>query len=258
MISRAHTHLTYTSVFLSSGVPPVSADPSLTIWYDAVNSTYNPTNPTNDTYITSWADKSALAHDANTTGNDSKKPRYRTNIQNGKPSLFFDGVDDTFTINPFTSLQSLSGYTAFFVTKTNVIGSKQVISVMNTNSAEVKEVYLEIGSTGVVTIGGAAATATSSTIGTNFHIHTIIFDGSQTGNSNRLKHNLDGVNQTLTFTGTVGTTSNANTTWIYFGTDSSIANDLNGYISEVIVYTKTLPSGDITNTESYLKNKWAI
>lgn len=52
--------------------------------------------------------------------------------------------------------------------------------------------------------------------------------------------------------------SNANTTYLYLGTDTAGTNDFDGYLSEVIVYTKTLPSSEITNTEIYLKNNWNI
>lgn len=251
--------LSYMGVFLSSGIPPVSADPSLTIWFDSVFSTFSPSPITNGAFITSWDDKSAAAHPANTTGNNANKPRYQTNIQNGKPAVYFDGDNDQFTVNPFINIQSLSGYTFFLVGKTNSTAKQQVVSVMKASGAgDVNELLFRIGSTGVITVGGAGATATSSTIDTNYHIHTLVFDGTQTGNSNRLKHRMDGVEKTLTFTGTVGATANANTTYLYLGTDTAGTNDFDGYLSEVIVYTKTLPSSEITNTEIYLKNKWNI
>ena len=110
----------------------------------------------------------------------------------------------------------------------------------------------------MVTLGAAGATATSVTLDTNYHIHVIKFDGSQTGNSNRLVHRMDGTQRTLTFTGTVGATSNATTTFYYLGTDTSNNNDFDGYLSEVIIYTKALNSGEMSNLESYLKNKWGI
>lgn len=267
MISKVSTHLNRYSPFLrgitgygsSIIVVPVSTDPALTIWYDAVASTYNPSSPTNETYITSWSDKSSIAHDANTSGNTSVKPRYRTNIQNGKPALYFDGVNDTFTVNPITQLQSVAGYTYFLVGKTNTISANQIITVMKASGAgDVNELLLKIGSTGVVTVGAATATATSLTTDTNFHIHTLVFDGSQTGNSNRLKHRVDGVEQTLTFTGTVGATANAGTTSFFMGTDTANNNDFDGYLGEILVYTKTLSQTDIVGVEAYLKNIWGI
>lgn len=257
--SSTGNRLSYAGIFLSSGVPPASTDPSLTIWYDSVNSVFSPVNPPNETYLTAWGDKSATAHDANSSGNNAVKPRYRTGIQMGKPAVYFDGVNDLFTINPFPSIQNLSGYTYFFVGKTIVIGNNQILTVMKGSGAgDIQELFLQIGATGVVTVGAAGATATSSIINTNYHLHTIIFDGSKSTNSTRLRHRLDGVEQTLTYTGTVGTTANANTTYLYLGTDTAGNNDFDGYMSEVVVYTKALTSGDIANTEAYLKNKWGI
>lgn len=269
MISKASTHLNRYSPFLwgvtgrgsNIQVIPVPSDPSLTIWYDVLSSQVNNTSVpvTDGTFITSWADKSATAHDANTTGNTANKPKYQLNIQNGKAAIYFDGVNDTFTVNPITQLQSVSGYTYFVVCKTNSIAKQQTLSVMKGSGAgDIQELFLQFGSTGVVTVGAAGATATSLTTNTNFHIHTLVFDGSQTGNANRLKHRVDGVQQTLTFTGTVGATANAGTTYFYMGTDTANNNDFDGYVTEVIVYTKTLTQSDIIGTETYLKNIWGI
>jgi hypothetical protein len=263
MISRATTHLNIVNPFIFGRdriIAPVSTDPSLTIWYDIITSNLNNSAPpaADGTYITSWTDKSATAHDANASGNTSVRPRYYSNIQNGLGAIYFDGVNDAFTVNPFTSIQSIAGYTYFIVGKTNSVSKQQTISVMKASGAgDVNELFLQIGSTGVIKVGAAGATATSSTTDTNYHIHTLVFDGSQTGNANRLKHRLDGVEKTLTFTGTVGTTANASTTYLYFGTDTSNNNDFDGYISSIIVYTKALSLAEIQNVERYLKNLYA-
>jgi hypothetical protein len=41
-----------------------------------------------------------------------------------------------------------------------------------------------------------------------------------------------------------------------FGTDANLNNDFLGYMGELLVYTKTLVGSQLTNTESYLFNKW--
>ena len=234
-------------------------------WYDATTSAnFGPTNPTNGTYLTSWVDKATVAsHDANASGNTGVKPRYQTNIQNGLPAVYFDGVNDLFTVNPLTTIQSLSGYTYFIVLKTNQTAVNQFVSVMKSNSAEIKELFLANQSS-KWNIGAAGGLASSpATVDTNFHVFTTVFDGTQTNanqalqNAARLKMNIDTVAQTLTFTANVGSTSNANTTYLYLGTDTSSNNDFDGYIGELLIYNRTLSASEISQTETYLKNKWA-
>src|SRR6185436_19248390 len=47
---------------------------------------------------------------------------------------------------------------------------------------------------------------------TNWHHVAFTFDGTQTGNSSRLKGYVDGAQKTLTFTGTIPATTTTNTT----------------------------------------------
>lgn len=252
--------LSYIGTFLTAGTPPVSADPSLTIWYDAVNSTFSPSGITNGTYITAWGDKSATAHDANTTGNNTNKPRYQTNIQNGKPNVYFDGDNDLFTVNPFSSLQSVSGYTYFIVGKTNSVSKNQIVTVMKGSSGgDIKEAYINFTADGMMIVGGGnTGIATSSFADTNYHIHTLIFDGTQSTNATKLRHRIDGVEQTLKFSVNPGATANAGTNYIYIGTDTAGTNDFDGYLGEVVLYTKKLTESEIKNTEAYFKNKWNV
>jgi len=245
-------------------IPIDPNDPNLQIWYNATNTTnYNPTNPTNETFITSWVDQgTSNPHDANTSGNTGVKPRYRTNIQNGLPALYFDGVNDLFTVNPLTTFHGIQQYTYFIVLKTDAPATNQVMTVMKTSSTEVKELYLaDISSNWNVGAAGGAATA-PATVDTNFHVFTLYFDGTQTNanvntqNALRMNFRIDGSAQTLTFTANVGSTTNANTTYLYIGTDTSGNNDFDGYIGEIVIYNKLLTLSEIANVEGYLKGKW--
>jgi len=265
MISKVTTHLNRYNPFLwgptghgsNLGVAPVVTDPSLTVWFDAVNSTYSPSNPTTGTSLTAWGDKSSAAHDANTSGNTTVQPKYQTNIQNGLPNIYFDGVNDLFTVNPFGTMQSLNGYTYFIVGKTSIT-TQQVITVMKANSGgDVRELYLSVNASGKWAVGAGTGLASSATVDTNYHIHTIVYDGTLGGNT-RLRHRLDGVEQALTFSNTPTSLSTTNTTYLYIGTDTSGNNDFNGYLGDVAIYTKTLADADIQNVEKYFKNKWAI
>ena len=245
-------------------VAPNPSDTNLEVWYDSTNSAnFNPVNPLNDDFITSWKNSgTAVTHDANAAGSSAVKPRYRTSIQNSLPSLYFDGTNDLFTINPWTAFQSIQNYTYFIVLKTNQTALDQCVTVMKTNAAEVKGLYLANLSS-AWTIGGAGGIATSpSTVDTNFHVFTTYFDGTISDpdislqNASRLKMRIDGVNQNLTFSSNVDSITNPSTTSLFIGTDSSNNNDFDGYIGEIIIYKRTLNSSEIQSMETYLKNKW--
>lgn len=63
--------------------------------------------------------------------------------------------------------------------------------------------YSFTNSAGTWTYNMANATATGSSVDTKWNIHTLVYDGTQTGNANRYKVYINGNIQTLTFTGTV-------------------------------------------------------
>jgi len=245
---------------------PIPSDPNLEVWYNATNSTnFNPSSPSDGTYLTSWTNSGTVStHDANASGNTGVKPRYQTAIQNGLPAIYFDGNNDLFTINPWTVFQNIQNYTYFIVLKTNQPAVNQYVSVMKNNTTEVKDLYLANQSS-QWNIGAAGGIATSpSVVDTNFHIFSIAYDGTQTNgnvalqNAARLKMRIDSIDQSLTFSSNVNSTTDGTTTYWYLGTDIDANNDFDGYVGEIIVYVRTLTSVEIQDTENYLKAKWGI
>jgi hypothetical protein len=243
---------------------PAPSDPTLQIWYDGADTTqFQPSNPSSGQAITQWTDKSATAHNAAPTGGPGTRPLYTASIQNGKSAVYFDQVEDGLEAPMSSTLQNLTGSTMVWVGKTNsTISNQQVIQGIIKSGASYTSIngyslYVS-GSYGysVAMADGNANIQTS--LDTNFHIHTLIFDGNQTGNSNRFKYRIDGVQQTLTFTTNVNTTTSATVNGILFGTDANLNNDFLGYMGEVLLYTKTLTSTELSNTENYLKTKWGI
>ena len=59
---------------------------------------------------------------------------------------------------------------------------------------------------------GSDAGGTVTLNDTNWHHYALVFDGTLSGNSNRLKAYVDGTQRTLTYTGTIPSTTTANTT----------------------------------------------
>lgn len=244
-----------------SGIRPgaitnVNTLPALQVWYDATDSAqFNPTNPTNGSTITQWKDKSAFAHNASPSGGGTVRPTYQTAIQNGLSIVRFDGVNDNLTINPASWAASLSGFTAYVVAKiTSTTGTRTLIG----SDQNGQKIFFNGTNWGVATAGGTGiSTATADT--TKFKIFGIIYDGTQATNASRLIFRYNETNQPLTFTGTVGTTTNASTNQIDIGWYSTGSSEyFGGDIGEVVYFSRALNSGEQSGVEEYLSNKWAI
>ncbi len=238
----------------STSLAVVANDPTLEIWYDfSDNSTITLGTGTD---INSVNDKSTgTVKPANSTG--GKRPKQVTNYQNNLNVSYYDGANDLFTINPITNFQSLTGNTMIIVGKFNNASATNTMTQLGTNGAQRNASWLSI-SGGNYKVGMGQGLATSSAADTNFHVFTCVFDGTQTGDSNRVKFRIDGIQQPLTFSQSPSTITSSDTSVFYIGETADATEDLDGYIGEILLYTKSLTVEQLTNTENYLKNKWNI
>ncbi len=226
----------------------------LQIWYDGADTeTYVP-NATDEGSITQWTDKSAFAHNANPLGGATTRPSYEnTSLQNGHGYLEFDGTTDGLSVNPTAWLQSLSGVSVFVVSKLADTTGQQYLT-----HSDQQDLGISSNSTAmVVTMAGATGTV-ASTADTSWAIHTLVFDGTQATNADKLIYRKDKTAKTLSFSGTVPATTSASNTALYFGVDYNEVNNFAGYIGEVLVFTKTLTSTEYQNVENYLSTKWGL
>ena len=79
---------------------------------------------------------------------------------------------------------------------------------------------------------------------TNWHLMTLVYDGTLTGNANRLKGYVDGQQVTLSITGTIPATLPAPTQPFLIG-DYSPSDSENGSIDDVRIYDRTLSPSEI-------------
>ena len=224
---------------------------SLQIWFDgSAAGQFVPAVSDGDTF-TQWTDKSNFAHNANPTGGATTRPTYRTVVQNGKSVVRFDGTNDCLSINPIAWAQSLAGMTIITVSKFSNTSGTQTLTTTNLD-----DMGIFIDTNYKVTMAGASADS-STAADTDFHIHTLTFDGTQSGNAARLVYKLDGSAKTLSFTGTVGATTSASNGTIFLGCDDS-AEFMNGDIGEFLIFNKALSGAEISGVESYLTTKWGL
>jgi len=223
-----------------------------------------PSNPADGDTFTQWTDANSGTHNANAIGGATTRASYESDnasLQNSLSVVRFDGVNDGLSINPYPGLVSKAGITVFALVKTaQETGSVNNLDprVFSTNVSNGLALYYNSASnlwTVAASTGVGASTTTNDH--TKFNIHTLVYDGSLTGNANRLKYRHNGVQNTLTFTGTVGATTSASITTMYLG-NANGANYWKGDMAEYLLFTRTLTTQEIQSVESYLTNKWGL
>lgn len=225
-------------------------------WYDASDGNYfTPSNPSDGATFTQWADKSAFAHNANPIGGATTRPTVQTNELNGLSVVRFDGTSDGLDINPYTSLVNAPAITIFVVSKlTNnsgypkLFGQDQSLDMFYSTDSNSWRFNLP---------GGAQGTSTGAN-DSNWHIHTVAFDGTQSTNATKFKYRRDKTSITINFgIGVVGTVLGPGST-LNIGNYNETSQFFAGDIAEFLIFTKALTLNEIENVENYLSNKWGL
>lgn len=239
--------------------------PNLNLWYDASvsNSLYLQTSsglaPTDNQAVQKWIDKQGAGRDANqNTG--SRQPTWQSNEQNGLGVLLFDGSNDVLSLNPIAWALSLPGQTTYVVVKANALTGTPRVTQTNTAGFQ----FFWDGQWGVETAGGRAKSANAGNTTSYIYMGQIL-DGTQTDpditvqNNKRLRFRINGQQQTLTFSANVGTATSGAANTLFVAADSGTGtNAFSGYIGEMMIWTRTLTSTEITQVENYLRFKWNI
>lgn len=162
-------------------------------------------------------------------------------------SLLTDGIDDFVTIGEVTEFISASSCTISYWMD---VATAQVCpmgkSAINNARFEVlkfsdNNLYFVINSG---TTGNFGSVSYVPYLGTQAHI-VAIFDGSLTGNVNRAKVYINGVQQSLTFSGTIPSTTSAEATW-ELNRNSSFGIGLGAaQYNEVAIFQSALTSADV-------------
>lgn len=231
--------------------------PSIGLWYNATDGSAAQfgSNLTDGAVVTQWLDLTGNGRVANKAGSSTIKPSWQANEQNGKGVVQFTAAEsDSLDINPITWAQSLSGATVYVVAKALTLdGTNRTMVTTNTGGYNISwsGSYWRVGAASGFGEAQSLSPDTSA-----YHVFGNIFDGTQTGNANRLKFRYDGVQQTLNFGATtVGTTTSPTASYFYFGTNNSTY--FNGYIGTIMIWTRALNISECLQVESYLKTVWA-
>lgn len=232
----------------SSGVPDNTTS-QLQIWYDAADNTlFKPGNISDDGSIQQWLDKSSYAHNLNGVGNT--KPLYQTEPSLNNLSIVEIRNATFFSINPITWVNNLSGFTYFILFRTTKINQPQIISQTNNNIFSITvQPDMRIN----IPFNNGVGVIDDIVLDTNWHLITMVYDGNQLTNNEKLKIKFDGQYTPLTFTGTIPATTGTNNTDLYMGDETQ---SFVGYVAETLIYSATLSSVNINDMEQYLSDKW--
>lgn len=245
-----------TAAIVSSPLTLVTgAATKLRIWYDGSDVTqFQPTNPSDGDTITQWNDKSNYAHNANPTGGATKRPTYQTGELNSLSVVQFDGTNDCLSINPISDLRGIQKWSMFAVAKFTSTSGNRWISQTDTGDVAL----YHNGTNMVVANAGGTGTSTNTLDTTDYHYFSVVYDGTQSTNADKLKLRIDGSAETLNFGATtvgtaVGTVDNLNV-----GCNGADTQFFQGFIAEYIVYFDALDATDQSDLESYLTTRWGL
>jgi hypothetical protein len=170
-------------------------------------------------------------------------------------SLLFDGVDEYVDVNaPLTGMPEITGVQNFTTSawvKFNTSPSQAYgIWQQYESTSKWLSVDYAVGDKFRFIFKGSIVGTTSNTFTTNTWYHVCaVYDGTQTGNANRCKIYINGVNESLTFAGTIPATSETGFTsasW-EIGKGSTTGRYIDGYIDEVSIFDYSLTSGQVTS-----------
>lgn len=258
----------YISAMGQQGYITPNQIPNLSLWYNAsasatvinsVSTNNFSTTVTNGSSISSWTDLSGAGHPSNVFGGSSNNPTYTIPIQNGLGAVTYNAASsNNLDINPTAWAQTLSGMTIYVLSRpTSFPGTIFPLTVTDTSLG-----MWWNGTNWSIGQGAGTGTVTVTNDTTKFHMYGMVYDGTQSTNAGKLQFRYDKAGKTLTFTGTVGTTTGS-PAYFFFGGDARNSGTfsklyMNGYIGEVLIWTRSLSASEISSVELYLNQKWGL
>ncbi len=217
------------------------------LWLDGNDVNGNNTNPADNTAISSWVDKMIANNAIQATG--VNQPLFKTNIQNSKPGILFNGTT-TQLVGNLISSNPVS--TIFVVSKANISINSCLFFGSGSMNANGMGIVITASATkhfGIIFSG--VHFKDDGLPNTNAHRFTATWDGTTS------VFYVDSVSQAID-SGTIA--PNTPTTAYMLGADGPRNANffLNGYVFEVVYFDFVLSAGQMTAMNTYLSNKWGI
>lgn len=157
-------------------------------------------------------------------------------------ALTFHGNGEAVSLGNLAQINNVSQLTLATWIKRSSTSAKVEIGKQTSG----QDVAIEAWNDGKIYFQMSKGSDTYATLTLNdiaWHHIAMVFDGTLTGNANRLKAYVDGVQKTLTFKGTVASTTTTSTTPFYIG---RVAKDYSkGQIDDTWLYARALSQADV-------------
>ena len=221
------------------------------LWLDGSDPLGNGTPPADNTALQFWVDKSVNSNTFSQS-NAGKRPVYKTNIQNSlgvvnfTPLLLFDSS----SANLFPTGNAVRSLFAVFYLRNDVDQAGTLFYTGDISSVPL-QFSLEVNSgdyfvkCGSDRSGGSPTTNTWYYFGLNSNAGVISADYTFTQNSSP-----------VTLVAPAGSPNTALTQLNVGGFNNG--GQVDGYIAEILYYNVSLTSGQMTNVNNYLANKWGV
>lgn len=185
------------------------------------------------------------------------------------PALSFDGTDDRLILGDTSQVESQAAISCtLWVRPTSLETLRALVAKFNSDNTQTSWI-VETGTAGLGDSNDViAAISTTATDGNTYGYTTanilangtwthiaMVFDGRQTGNANRLKIYANGIQRTLTFSGTIPASTQATTSNLNVAATSNGARYFNGIVDDIRIYNRAL-----THLEVRLayENPWSL
>ena len=210
--------------------------------------------------VSVWNDMSGFGRNA-TQAVAANQPTWMPNIFNGKPALFFDGVNGNYFLENTTQTPVATAGAArtyFVVAKAdcNATGYKggHLFSHRRTSQASTLE-FTDNGSGGIYYAGNLTSNHPSANV--SFADGQKIFVGAwrTAGTGTPIDFRMNGVQATVTNSNFIADNGAAGYA-VGDRRDGVLNNDWQGYIAEIIVYDRAVTDAERLNTERYLTAKY--
>jgi hypothetical protein len=174
-------------------------------------------------------------------------------------TMVFDGVDDYISVPKQTAFVNASQFTLMAWMKRRTVSSKVIC---HQGSDLNNDVSFELWNDGYAyfEVGNAGNTyANIANTSTNWQYMTMVFDGTQTGDSNRLKCYINGSLLNVAYNGTIPSTSGPSNSIFSIGnTQGTGGNYSDGNISVVQVYNRALSASEVQQNFNALRGRYGV
>ena len=230
-------------------------------WFDAsdratlFDATSGGSAVADDGGVARWEDKSGNGYHL-TQGTAGNRPTLRAAIRNGRSVLEYDGANSNLVSASITN--ELNALSVFAVLLADTVGQNNLGSIWATNAvtgASVRTLRIQTGNNIAALFGTNDGRSSAITLSAFTRVHTFWSGGNNRATD--FEFLLNGSTSASITSGTM-TVAAATPDTISVGNRPSGSRAFDGYIAEILVYTRLLSSSERLAVDDWLAKKWGF